>query len=275
MTLVLQDVAVQRGGRDILSDVSARIDAGRVVGVVGPNGAGKSTLLSAIAGFLPFRGRVTWEGRPLDPSLVGFMPQVSHVRASISVLEAVLLGRHAQLGWRVRRADIDRAERALEAFGLVPLASRAMNTLSGGQQQLVLLAQRLARDPRLLVLDEATSALDLRHQMVVMSHVRWFAQARGAVVIIAIHDLNLALRHADDVLLVGPGGAVSHGDPGRIMTLENLRQVYGIEADILIGPGDRPVIVPSALVGGERRSEPCPEPQRVADPLTPLVEGAS
>jgi iron complex transport system ATP-binding protein len=204
----------------------------------------------------------------MDPSFVGFMPQVSHVRAPISVLETVLLGRHAHLGWRVRASDIDRAERALEAFGLVPLASRSMNTLSGGQQQLVLLAQRLARDPRVLVLDEATSALDLRHQMMVMAHVRWFAQTRGAAVIIALHDLNLALRHADDVLLVGPGGSVSHGDPGRIMTQETLRQVYGIEADILIGPGDRPVIVPSALAEGQKGG---PDRQRVTEPLIPLV----
>ncbi|MCF8483055.1 MAG: ABC transporter ATP-binding protein [Rhodospirillum sp.] len=251
MSLILQNIHVQRGPRRVLSDVTARIEAGRVIGVVGPNGAGKSTLLSAIAGDLPFRGRITWEGCPIEPSLVGYMPQVSHVRASLSVLETVLLGRHAFLGWRVRASDIDRAEVALAAFGLVPLASRAMNTLSGGQQQMVLLAQRLARDPRILVLDEATSALDLCHQMMVMAHVRWFARTRRATVIIALHDLNLAVRHADELLLVGPDGSVSHGDAGMIVTKDTLRRVYGIEADILVGPGDRPMIVPVALAEGE------------------------
>ena len=159
MSLELKSVTVTRGKAQILKDISGTLERGQIVGLIGPNGTGKSTLVNAIATIYPFGGTIHWEGRPVKLGEIGYMPQQAHVRASISVTETVLLGRHEGLGWRVGNALVDQAIAMLDEFGIGHLHNRSMHTLSGGQQQLVLLAQRLLREPKLLLLDEATSAL--------------------------------------------------------------------------------------------------------------------
>jgi iron complex transport system ATP-binding protein len=244
--LILDQVGVRRGGTRILRDVSASLAPGQIVGLVGPNGAGKSTLLNAIAGLAPYYGDIAWGGRRVDIREIGFMPQQCQVRAELSVLEVVLLGRHERLGWRVGDAVLQAASEMLENFGIAELAGRAMQTLSGGQQQLVLLAQRLLREPRLLLLDEATSALDIRHQMRVFDLLGEYVARTGALVLIAIHDLNLAARHSDSVLLLNGGRLEGMGLFEAIVTPQALRTVYGIEAEVLSCRNGRPVVVPHA-----------------------------
>jgi len=119
-----------------------------------------------------------------------------------------------------------------------------MSTLSGGQQQLVLLAQRLMREPPLLILDEATSALDLGHQMSVVDALKGYVARTGALVMIAIHDLNLAARHADSLMLLNGGRLVSHGPSGDVLTLPAIQSTYRIDAEVLNSPSGLPVIVP-------------------------------
>ncbi|MBA3039843.1 MAG: ABC transporter ATP-binding protein [Alphaproteobacteria bacterium] len=244
--LTLAGVGVRRGGTRILHDVSASLAPGQIVGLVGPNGAGKSTLLNAIAGLAPYDGEIAWGGRRVDIREIGFMPQQCQVRAELSVLEVVLLGRHERLGWRVGDAVLQAASDMLERFGVAELAGRAMQTLSGGQQQLVLLAQRLLREPGLLLLDEATSALDIRHQMRVFDLLGTYVARTGALVLIAIHDLNLAARHSDNILLLNGGRLEGMGLFEEIVTPQALRTVYGIEAEVLSCRNGRPVVVPHA-----------------------------
>lgn len=244
--LRLSKVGVRRGGARLLTDITVSLDAGQIVGLVGPNGAGKSTLLNAIAGIGGFEGEVTWGGRPVDLKAVGFMPQHCLVRAELSVLEVVLLGRHERLGWRVEDDVLAAAIAILQDFGLEALAARPMQTLSGGQQQLVLLAQRLLREPRLLLLDEATSALDIRHQMRVFNRLGAYVARTGALVMIAIHDLNLAARHSDSVLLLNAGRLEGAGAFADIVTQDMLERVYGIEAELLSCRAGKPVVVPHA-----------------------------
>lgn len=246
--LTLAGVGVRRGGTRILREISASFSPGQIVGLVGPNGAGKSTLLNAIAGLAPYDGTIAWGGRRVDIREIGFMPQQCQVRAELSVLEVVLLGRHERLGWRVGDAELRAASEMLESFGIADLAGRAIQTLSGGQQQLVLLAQRLLREPGLLLLDEATSALDIRHQMRVFDLLGTYVARTGALVLIAIHDLNLAARHSDSVLLLNGGRVEGMGAFEATVTPQTLRTVYGIEAEVLSCRSGRPVVVPHSAI---------------------------
>ncbi|MFN7009751.1 MAG: ABC transporter ATP-binding protein [Allorhizobium sp.] len=248
--LTLRGLGVRRGGARLLDDITVSLDAGQIVGLVGPNGAGKSTLLNAIAGLSSFEGEVAWGGQPVDMKVVGFMPQHCLVRAELSVLEVVLLGRHERLGWRVEDDVIAAAIAILQDFGMEALSARAMQTLSGGQQQLVLLAQRLLREPGLLLLDEATSALDIRHQMRVFDRLGAYVARTGALVLIAIHDLNLAARHSDSVLLLNAGRLEAAGAFADVVTPDRLARVYGIEAELLTCRAGKPVVVPHSRLAG-------------------------
>ncbi|MCO6180608.1 ABC transporter ATP-binding protein [Ciceribacter sp. RN22] len=242
--LILDKVAVERGRTTIVSHFSAALVPSQLVAVIGPNGAGKSTLLGAIAGDIPHKGSIRWNGQAVDRAAVGFMPQYCAVRAELSVLQVLLLGRHEKLGWHVGEDDLSAAAEILCSLGLDHLAERPMTTLSGGQQQMVLLAQRLIREPRLLILDEATSALDLRHQIGVLDLLKDYAKRTGALVLIAIHDLNLAARHADSLMLLHNGALVSHGTSSEVLTLPAIRSIYQIEAEVLRCRSGLPVVVP-------------------------------
>ena len=249
MTLVLDAVAVRRGRVPVLREVTASLAPGQIVGIIGPNGTGKSTLLNAIAGLLHWKGRIAWKGGPVDLGAIGDLPQRAEVRAELSVLETVLLGRREALGWRVADATLEGAAAMLDTFGIGALHARGMETLSGGQQQLVLLAQRLLRQPGLVLLDEATSALDIRHQMLVFDRLRGYVARIGALVVIALHDLNLAGLHCDRLVLLHEGRIAAEGLAEDVLTATHLRRVYGIEAEFLRSASGRPVILPRCPAG--------------------------
>ena len=242
--LQLDALRVSRGGRVVVTDLTATLPAGRISALIGPNGAGKSSLLGALAGILPARGRIDFGGGPPPRAAVAYMPQAAILRATLSVFEVVLLGRLERLGWRVRPDDAAAAARALVALGLEELAERRVGTLSGGQQQLVLLAQQLARRPRLLILDEPTSALDLRRQLVVLDHLSAYAGETGAVVVLALHDLSLAARYAAHLLLLRDGHLVEAGPPSQVLQSAPIRSAYDVEAEIVICAAGFPVVVP-------------------------------
>ena len=235
---------VRLGGTPILTDLSATLAAGQIVGVIGPNGAGKSTLLAAIAGLLPFRGTVLFEQAPLPPLTASHLPQAHGVTSGLSVLEVMLLGRREHLGWRIKGEEIDRATAVLREFRLEGLAARAMDTLSGGQQQIVFLAQRLVREPRLLLLDEPTSALDLHHQVAVFDIIKAYVERTGALVMAAIHDLNLAAQHCSEILLLSRGRLIAGGRPQDVLTPERIGDTYRIDVEVLSASRGRRVIVP-------------------------------
>lgn len=214
-----------------------------IVGVIGPNGAGKSTFLRALAGVARHTGEKSLDGSWPSPEHVGFLPQDFTVNAALSVSECVLLGRREQLGWRVTENDHLIVHDGLARFGLAHLADRPMTSLSGGQQQLVLLAQRLSRAPRLLILDEPTSALDLRHQINVLSYLRDFHN-NDTLIIVALHDLTLAGRFSDALVLIENGGLRAQGLPNEILCPEILDPVYGISSECLQDRSGAPVVVP-------------------------------
>lgn len=241
--LSLTDFSVTLGRREVLRIDRLELPATGLVGVIGPNGAGKSTLLKALAGVLPHRGTKTLGPGWPRPSRIGFLPQDFAVRSALSVAECVLLGRREHLGWRVTARDMEAVDRALSDFGLGHLAGERMDNLSGGQQQMALLAQRLSRDPKLLILDEPTSALDLHRQIEVLTHLK-ATRRRDILVIAALHDLTLAGRFADSLVLIQNGGLRAVGDAAAVLTRSVLDPVYSISSECLSDREGSPVIVP-------------------------------
>ena len=230
---------------------------GELTVLVGPNAAGKTTLLRALAGLISATGSVRLDGAELvglgsvqRAQRVSFMPQILPGRVDLSVLESVLSALMVSPGRRRRAASVrDRALAALDRLGIVERALDPLGRLSGGQRQLVSLAQALVREPRLLLLDEPTSALDLRYQAIVMRMLRAVA-AEGRVIAAVLHDLTLAARWADRIALLHDGAVIASAAPEEALTVERLRSVYGVESRIeRCSQGTLQVIVDDAEEG--------------------------
>ncbi|WP_431282272.1 ABC transporter ATP-binding protein [Humitalea sp. 24SJ18S-53] len=245
--MTFDDVSVRYGAHLAVDRVSLAARGGEVLALVGPNGSGKSSLLRAAAGLQRHEGSIGRAG--LDSAGIGFLPQDNGARAALTVLETVLLGRLRALGMRVPAAEVARAVAALERLGIAGLASRLLAELSGGQRQMVFLAQLLCAGPGALLLDEPSSALDPRHQVALLGLLRRLARDEGLLVIVAIHDLNAAAVFADRVAVLSAGRLVATGPPPDVLTTALLAEVYGLEAEVHVTATGRRVIVPVAALG--------------------------
>jgi iron complex transport system ATP-binding protein len=239
-TLELRGVGVRYpagGGRttEALADITvAGLAGGEVTALIGPNGAGKSSLLRRLAGILPGPGEVVVAG-PRGRPATGYLPQETQSPAALTVFESILLARKQGRGrgsWAVARRDLTRVEGAMRELEIEALAFRTLRELSGGQRQLVALAQTLVRDPDILLLDEPTSALDLSRQCEVLALVRRLARERGICVILSLHDLNQALRVADRVMVIDAGTMVSCGPVETVITPTLLQTIYRVDGRI-------------------------------------------
>lgn len=242
MTLSANLPSVFKGRTQILHPLQIVAPPGQVLGVIGPNGAGKSTLLRSLAGI--DRLHAEWNGIPLTREQIGYMPQAYQMNARLTVLEAVLLGKREALGWRVAPADLDAASAVLSDLGLAHLEGRTMDRLSGGQQQMVLLAQRILRAPRLLILDEPTSALDLHHQLLILRHLKTYTQTRQAVAVMALHDLTLAARFCDQLLMLKDGREVILGPTADVLSERRIDDCWTVSVEVLQARDGCKVIVP-------------------------------
>ncbi len=214
---------------------------GGITVLTGPNAAGKSTLLRAMAGLLRTSGSIRLNGQELvgmhpkeRSSLVSFMPQNVPVDINLSVMEAVISALKASPLDAVSSRQVnahDRALEVLETIGIAHLALENLSQLSGGQRQMASLARTIVRDPQMLLLDEPTSALDLKHQIKVMKLARKFADD-GKIVILVLHDLNLALRWADQVIVMNRGQIAGAGTPSDAITDRIIAEVYGIRVRV-------------------------------------------
>ena len=270
-------IAVQRGERQILSDIDLSLPAGQVIGVLGANGAGKSTLLAALAGELsPSAGRITLNGRPLSAwpaaelaSCRAVLPQSPSLQFDLPVATVIGMGayphaRHTRTGApRTDSRDTAQAaiaedqrilQRVLALADVQDLYERRYRRLSGGEQQRVHLARvlyqlLLARqghdEYRVLMLDEPTASLDPRHQLLLLSAVHTLAHEENVAALVIMHDLNLAAGCCDRLLLLGQGRVAACGTPAQVLTPDTLRQVYGVEATVLPHPNQpgRPLVV--------------------------------
>lgn len=242
MTLQCEGASVRAGAKCLLADASAVFQAGRLCAVVGPNGAGKSTLLSVLSGQRrPDQGRVLLEGIELDARsaeelalMRAVMPQESAVAFDFTVAEVAGLGRYPHRR-HPSRAEHEIVGQALQATAVAHLAERIFNTLSGGEKARVHLARSLAQvwEPRLqgerwLLLDEPTASLDLAHQHLAMRLLREWANGQGVGVVAVLHDLNLAMRYADDVIVLAGGAVREFGATRTVVQPALIEEVWGL-----------------------------------------------
>lgn len=248
--------------RKVISGLTlSPLPAGSVTALVGPNAAGKSTLLRALAGLLPATGSIRLGeaelvglDRRARAGRVGFMPQSLPAGAALTVLESVIGALKATPldGAELSARAVERrAVAVLERLGIVALALEPLDALSGGQRQLASLAQAIVREPTLLLLDEPTSALDMRHQVQVMNVVRDLADG-GHIVVAVLHDLAVAARWADRVVVLSHGRIAGEGAAAEVVTPAMLAEVYGVAArvercsagrlQILVDGLDRPAL---------------------------------
>lgn len=244
-------ISIARQTTQILDNVDIDVHRGEFLGLVGPNGAGKSTLISVLAGLdAPDHGNVFVDGININrislkqrAQKMALLEQLSEIHWPVSVERLVALGRLPHLqGWqKLNDADMAVVHQALLKTDCLQLKDRAANTLSGGEQSLVLLARVLASEPEILFADEPIAALDLGHQLQTMELLRNFAACSSACVAV-LHDLSLAARFCDRLILLHHGRVVADGTPKNVLTDENLARVYGVE--VISGDTEVPWMVP-------------------------------
>jgi iron complex transport system ATP-binding protein len=224
----VEALTLARGDRVVLRNYSLHVGRGSVVAILGANGIGKTTLLCALAGLVrPLAGAVHVGGR------VAFVPQLFHAAFAYSVLDIVLMGRARQVGLfgSPARHDFDVAHAKLDLLGVGGLAGRSFNTLSGGQRQLVVIAQALASECEVLILDEPCSALDYRNQATVLSTIRALQRDHGLTIAFSTHSPQHGLEAADHVLLMKDSTAYAFGPTAEALTAEGLSDLYGVAVE--------------------------------------------
>ncbi len=239
--LSLHNIAVAYGPHRIVHDFTLpELKRGTLTALVGPNGAGKSTLLRAVAGLESMSGRIQLDGQPLERAShaerarhITYLPQQLPPPMAFGVLESVVAAlRGGRRSSPPQRETLACAYQALKHVGIAHLCDHRLDRLSGGQRQLVALAQLVARRPDVLLLDEPTSALDLRYQLQVMECVQTLIRQHGLVGVVVLHDINLAARYADQLVVMQSGRLIAHGTPQNALTPALLAQVYGVDTRI-------------------------------------------
>lgn len=250
MRLQIRNLRFSYGSTEILRDINMGLNPSEVLGIVGPNGTGKSTLLRCIDRILIPEGEVLLDGQEISgmsrveiAKRIGYVPQSMTGVFPATVFDMVLLGRRPHLSWRSSEEDIDKVLEMLDLMDIKDLAMRNFNETSGGQQQKVLIARALAQDVDILLLDEPTSNLDIKHQLEVMEILTELSKTKGISVMMAIHDLNLASRYSDRIIMLNGGGIRDVGDPASVLTAENIRSVYGVDVVVRNEDG-KPYMIP-------------------------------
>ncbi|MFA6710534.1 MAG: ABC transporter ATP-binding protein [Candidatus Methanomethylophilaceae archaeon] len=241
MKLELQDIHQGYGERIVINGINVTFETGKIIVLLGPNGCGKSTLIKTIAGIMkPRNGKVNLDDvdvLEMDPSerakRIGYVPQNFVYMPYTTVLETVLVGRTPYMGWEPSDEDLSAVERSMRMMDIDDLMYENVNELSGGQRQRVFIARSLTQDTDFYLFDEPTNALDLKYQLDTMDLMRRLVTEKGIGVIMAVHDLNIAIRYADDVIILKDEHIVLHGPPREVITTESIADVYGVNAEIV------------------------------------------
>ena len=240
-----QNLTYEIQAETLLEGVDLHADRGQLVGLIGPNGAGKSTLLRAISGILNYReGTIRLDGDDLKSlssrdiaAGLALIPQIAPYTHGFTSIELVLMGRYPHLGrFQIEGKEDDRIARdAMRLTRTEQFADRTLDTLSGGERQRVFVSRALAQQPRVLLLDEPTSNLDVFHQLKVLDLVRKLVDG-GLTAVAAIHDLNMAARYCDRLVLLKGGRVLSEGSPEEVLVPETIQSAFGVRAAVYRDP---------------------------------------
>jgi iron complex transport system ATP-binding protein len=259
----LDNVSLGYDHRAILHDVNMNAKPGQILGLVGPNGSGKSTLIKGIARIIDlFSGRIVIDGRDIEAirldelaRLVATVPQSPALPAAFTAFEVVLMGRTPHLGLLRYEGgkDLAIAWRAMAATHTQSFAERRVSELSGGERQRLIIARALTQQPKAMLLDEPTANLDINHQVEILNLVRSLCREQSLTVIIALHDLNLAAQYCDWMAMLNGGRIYAEGTPADILTVQNIKEVYGAEVCVYPHPINR---LPTTLITAGRSHQP-------------------
>jgi iron complex transport system ATP-binding protein len=246
--MIIENLNFAYNSRNVLKNITFRVDSGDMFFILGPNGSGKTTLLKCISGVLKSSGNVWICGKELRnlsrieiARKVAYVPQRVEI-CNLSVFDAILLGRRPYIRWGVGEEDIEIVKRIIRTFELDEFAFRSLTELSGGELQKVMIARAMAQEPNILLLDEPTNNLDLRNQIEVMNRVRRVVKEKGISAIITMHDLNIASIYADRIVMVKDGEIVDEGGV-EVLTPRSIKEVYGVDVEVSNHNGV-PVILP-------------------------------
>lgn len=243
MRIEIKGISFAYDSIKVLKDFTFQMERPEIVSLIGPNGSGKTTLLRCLnRKLLPQQGCVLVTNQDLISlsrkeiaRQIGVVPQMSHISFPFTVTEIVLMGRTPYLGRfeALSKKDFVLAQEMLQLVDIEPLADRPITEVSGGEYQRVIIARALVQEPAILLLDEPTLHLDLNHQLELLELLKNLVSKKGLGVIMASHDINLALRYSNRLILLNSGIIYAQGNPEEVLTRENLREVYKIEAQIL------------------------------------------
>ena len=239
----------------VLKDLTLDLTGPKFVSILGPNGVGKSTLIHCINKILsPTGGTVMLDGKDVKDitikemaKQVGYVPYSANDTFPLTVVDTVLMGRHPHSKWGSLDKDLDIVYDTLKMLGISHLAMRNFNELSAGQHQKVMLARGLVQEPKVLLLDEPTSNLDIRHQLDVTKMLKRLSEEKGILVIMISHDISIAAKFSDEIIMLRDGAIYAAGTPNEVITEPNLEAVYGVKSRIVDDDGRPHVILKDAL----------------------------
>ena len=250
MKLELKDVSFSYPSKEVLKDLSFTYEGVGLVAILGPNGVGKSTLIYCIDRILkPTSGSILINGKDAQEysmkemsKTVGYVPYSSSDTFPMTVVDAVLLGRHPHSNWKSTKDDVKKVFEVLKEMGIEDLAYNQFNELSAGQHQKAMLARGLVQETQILLLDEPTANLDVKHQLGVTKLLKRITRDRQMLIIMICHDLNIASKYADYILMMKDGSIFATGTADEVITKDNIETVYDVRCSIIEDEG-RPHVI--------------------------------